>query len=203
MRKSVCTSMSPKMLGGNEMHTKLKIFVIGGAVALSSMFNVPTDARAAIFHFRGNRPQNIGLQYGRYLQGCPASPNCISSMEDPYDSHYVPSWTYNAGSKEKNKSMQEAINEVTKVVEEYPQTTIITSKEATTEAGKGHYIYAEFESKLMGFVDDVEFFFQPDSPIVEYRSASRLGEGDFDANRKRIRDLRQALQQIVSFMNDL
>lgn len=47
----------------------------------------------------------------------------------------------------------------------------------------------------MGFVDDVEFFFQPDGNTVEYRSASRLGERDFDANRKRIRDLRVALQE--------
>lgn len=58
-------------------------------------------------------------------------------------------------------------------------------------------VYAEFESKLMGFVDDVEFFFQPDGTTVEYRSASRLGEGDLGANRKRIRDLRVALQDMV------
>lgn len=59
-------------------------------------------------------------------------------------------------------------------------------------------VYAEFESKLLGFVDDVEFFFQPDNTSVEYRSASRLGESDLDANRKRIRDLRVALQEMVS-----
>lgn len=50
----------------------------------------------------------------------------------------------------------------------------------------------------MGFVDDVEFFFQPDNSTVEYRSASRLGEGDFDVNRKRIKDIRVALQESVS-----
>lgn len=60
-------------------------------------------------------------------------------------------------------------------------------------------VSAEYESKLMGFVDDVEFLFSPDKNTVEYRSASRLGEGDFDANRKRIRDFRVALQDKVSF----
>ncbi|CAN8067315.1 unnamed protein product [Agarophyton chilense] len=184
------------MVGGNEMETGLKVLLVGGAVALSAMVALPRDADAAIFHFRGQRPQNIGVQYGGYLQGCPSSPNCISSMEDPYDSHYVPSWTYNSGNSGGKKTIQEAINDVTKVIEEFPRATIVTSEETTSEAGKGHYIYAEFESKLMGFVDDVEFFFQPDSQTVEYRSASRLGEGDFDANRKRIRDLRQALQQM-------
>jgi hypothetical protein len=29
---------------------------------------------------------------------------------------------------------------------------------------------------------------------VEYRSASRVGESDFDINRKRIRDIRKALE---------
>lgn len=58
-------------------------------------------------------------------------------------------------------------------------------------------VYAECASKLLGFVDDVEIFFQPDNTTVEYRSASRLGEKDFDVNRKRIRDIRVALQEKV------
>lgn len=58
-------------------------------------------------------------------------------------------------------------------------------------------VYAEFESKLMGFVDDVEFYFQPKGDTVEYRSASRLGESDFDVNRKRIRQIRVALMEMV------
>ena len=38
------------------------------------------------------------------------------------------------------------------------------------------------------FVDDVEFWFPPGKgSIVEYRSASRLGNFDFDVNRKRIK----------------
>jgi uncharacterized protein (DUF1499 family) len=37
-------------------------------------------------------------------------------------------------------------------------------------------------------VDDVEFWFPPGkNTIVEYRSASRLGNYDFDYNRKRIK----------------
>lgn len=45
-------------------------------------------------------------------------------------------------------------------------------------------------------MDDVEFLLLPESAgsRVEYRSASRIGESDGDVNRKRIRTLRQALQ---------
>ncbi|GBG65987.1 hypothetical protein CBR_g54966 [Chara braunii] len=58
------------------------------------------------------------------------------------------------------------------------------------------YVYVEYESPTMGFVDDVEFWFPPgDRSLVEYRSASRLGESDLDINRKRIKALRLELQK--------
>lgn len=49
-------------------------------------------------------------------------------------------------------------------------------------------------AQFFGFVDDIEFLFLPDGSSVEYRSASRMGENDFKANRTRIRDLRVALK---------
>nr|XP_034576584.1 uncharacterized protein LOC117840225 isoform X2 [Setaria viridis] len=46
------------------------------------------------------------------------------------------------------------------------------------------------------FVDDVEFWFPPgNKPIVQYRSASRSGFIDFDANKKRVKELRLALEK--------
>lgn len=42
----------------------------------------------------------------------------------------------------------------------------------------------------------MEFFIpDPEKPLVEYRSASRVGESDFDINRKRIKELRIQLQK--------
>lgn len=61
---------------------------------------------------------------------------------------------------------------------------------------RSDYVYVQYESPLMGFVDDVEFWFPPGKrSLVEYRSASRLGESDLDINRKRIKTLRQELQK--------
>ena len=52
------------------------------------------------------------------------------------------------------------------------------------------------QSPTFGFIDDVEFYFPADRPgQVEYRSASRIGESDGDANRKRIKALRVELQK--------
>ena len=45
----------------------------------------------------------------------------------------------------------------------------------------------------MGFVDDVEFYFDDMSKTVHIRSASRLGKGDLNVNRKRMESIREQL----------
>ena len=60
---------------------------------------------------------------------------------------------------------------------------------------RNDYIRAEAKTKLLGFVDDLEFWFNPQTPAIELRSASRLGREDFGVNRKRIEAIRSAYQQ--------
>ncbi len=55
------------------------------------------------------------------------------------------------------------------------------------------YLYAQFTTKLMKFVDDVEFWFDPAANAIQVRSASRVGRGDMGVNRKRIEAVRSAL----------
>ena len=57
-----------------------------------------------------------------------------------------------------------------------------------------NYLYAEFKSKLMGFVDDVEFYRDTEANVVHVRSASRLGQSDAGVNRKRVEEIRSKLQ---------
>ena len=66
-----------------------------------------------------------------------------------------------------------------------PRTSIVEER--------ADYLYAEFASRLLGFVDDVEFYFPPNERIIHVRSASRLGHSDFGVNRKRIEDIRAKL----------
>ena len=55
-----------------------------------------------------------------------------------------------------------------------------------------NYLYAEFRTPILRFVDDVEFFF--DGKVIHVRSASRLGRRDFGVNRKRIEQLRSLIR---------
>ena len=57
----------------------------------------------------------------------------------------------------------------------------------------GNYLYAEFRTPLLRFVDDVELW--KDGAVLHVRSASRLGRRDFKANRNRVEQLRAFLKQ--------
>jgi len=56
------------------------------------------------------------------------------------------------------------------------------------------YLYAQFTTKLMKYVDDVEFWYDPSAKAIQVRSASRVGRGDMGVNRKRIEAVRSALE---------
>uniref|UniRef100_A0A5B7BV46 DUF1499 domain-containing protein n=1 Tax=Davidia involucrata TaxID=16924 RepID=A0A5B7BV46_DAVIN len=151
----------------------------------------------SIFHFSGTKPEYLGVQKNPpALALCPATKNCLSTSENISDlTHYAPPWNYNPeegrGSK-KPVSREVAMEELLQVIKSTKPdkfTPRIVEK-------KDDYVRVEYESPIMGFVDDVEFWFPPGKkPIVEYRSASRLGNFDFDVNRKRIKTLRLELEK--------
>ena len=118
----------------------------------------------------GEPPQNIGVQDGR-LTPCPESPNCVSSF-DTDETHAITPIAANLEQIEQVLLGMEAVNIV--------------------EAGDD-YLYAEFTSRIMGFVDDVEFMYDRAAGITHVRSASRLGYGDMGVNRERIEAIRSAL----------
>lgn len=60
----------------------------------------------------------------------------------------------------------------------------------------GDYLYAQYTTKLMRFVDDVEFWFDPKAGVVQVRSASRVGAGDLGVNRERVEEIRRRLAAV-------
>ena len=59
-----------------------------------------------------------------------------------------------------------------------------------------NYLGVEFTSQLMGFVDDVEFYFDTDGKSIQVRSASRFGESDLGVNRQRIEQIRSKVSSL-------
>jgi len=124
--------------------------------------------------FDWRRPKNLGVIGGR-LAPCGRTPNCVSSQADPADKeHYIAPIPFQG----------DAIAAVRKAVESMPRARIISAD--------SHYLYAEFRSALLRYVDDVEFHY--DGSVIHVRSASRLGRRDFGVNRARVEELRKRIK---------
>jgi uncharacterized protein (DUF1499 family) len=121
----------------------------------------------------GSPPAALGVRDG-HLAPCPASPNCVSSQAADADHRIAPiAYTGDGGA---------ALAKLARVIAAQAGTTIVAQHDG--------YLYATFQTPLMGYVDDVEFVVDPARSVIHVRSASRLGYRDFGVNRKRIETLR-------------
>ena len=64
---------------------------------------------------------------------------------------------------------------------------------ATVIKAERDYLYAEYRTRLLRYVDDVELYYDQRQGVVHVRSASRLGRRDFGVNRKRVEALRSVI----------
>ncbi len=80
------------------------------------------------------------------------------------------------------KSRAEAKEVLKAAVQSLPRTKLVEEDES--------YLHYEFTSQLMRFVDDVEFLFDDETKTIHFRSASRIGYGDWGANRTRMEQVR-------------
>jgi uncharacterized protein (DUF1499 family) len=128
--------------------------------------------------FSWKRPDNLGLKDGR-LAAPKRTPNCVSSQADAGDAeHHIAPLPWKG-------SAPEAMAAVRKAVESMRGATVIRQD--------GNYLYAEYRTPLMKFVDDVEFAADEKAGVIHVRSASRLGRRDFGVNRARVESLRNRL----------
>jgi uncharacterized protein (DUF1499 family) len=129
----------------------------------------------------GIPPTNIGINNGQ-LAACPFTPNCVNSQIAVSDAeHSIKPIEIGGDPAQRMTDLKLAIKSM-------PRSTVI--KETN------NYLYAEFASQLMGFVDDVEFYFDSDGKSIQVRSASRFGESDLGVNRQRVEEIRSLLTSL-------
>ena len=129
--------------------------------------------------FAGTPPTNLGVQSGQ-LALCRATPNCVSSQSADAE-HSIEPFTYSS-------APGKAFADLKTVIQSLDRTKVITETP--------NYLYAEFTSAIMGFVDDVEFYLDKEAKVIHVRSASRLGESDLGVNRQRIETIRTELNDL-------
>ena len=131
--------------------------------------------------FSGTRPDNLGVRDAR-LAPPKRTPNNVNSQIDRHADaeHYIDPLRYSGDARQAWAALR-------RVVDGMPRVKVVKSE--------ANYLYAEFSSRLMGFVDDTEFYLDQKAGVIQVRSASRLGRSDFGVNRERIESIRAKLAQ--------
>ena len=123
------------------------------------------------------KTDHLGPRSDGTLAACPNSPNCVVSSGSPKNKHRIEPLKASGGQWEKLPQVLEAMPGI-----------------SVTEQN-GNYLRAKATTRVLRFVDDLEFLNRPEEGVIHVRSASRLGYSDLGANRKRVESIREQLEQ--------
>lgn len=118
------------------------------------------------------------------LNGCPPSPNCLSSGSWQYNYlHHIEPIPYNYDSLEAYRRIANYFHnsENIHIDEEIP----------------GRYIRVTYFTKVFRFPDRVEVFFPEDTKQIEVRSHSWIGFWDVFANRIRLNRFKKIIESEI------
>jgi uncharacterized protein (DUF1499 family) len=132
---------------------------------------------------RGHAPGDLGVRDGR-LKPPSKTPNSVSSQAALWPGHPQLEYARIAPLPARGDAAA-TMARLQAIVDGWPGASVVT---ATPD-----YLYVRFETRVLKFVDDAEFWFDPAAQAVQVRSASRIGRKDFGVNRDRIEAIRVRL----------
>ena len=132
---------------------------------------------------QGQAPADLGVRQGK-LKGLSATDNSVSSQAGFYPDHPQRQHASIAPLAVRGDGPA-TMARLRAIVQGMDGAKLVTTAP--------DYLYAQYTTRLMKYVDDVEFWFDPDNNVIQVRSASRLGQSDLGANRQRIEAVRAAL----------
>lgn len=124
----------------------------------------------------------LGVHDNR-LTRCPSTPNCVASHPDTPIAKRIAPLIYSA-------EQTLAYEQLMVLLKQRKDAIVVEMEHA-------HYIRADFRSPLLGFIDDVEFYFQVPG-VIALRSESRIGFYDLGKNRKRLEEIRQQFSLMMA-----
>ena len=128
----------------------------------------------------GKAPTDLGVVNGR-LKPPSRTENSVSSQAALYADHPMKAYAEIAPIKFTGEG-RAAIDRIRRIVESTQGARVIRAEP--------EYLYAQFQTRRLKFVDDAEFFSDAGARVVHVRSASRIGRRDFGVNRARIEAIR-------------
>jgi uncharacterized protein (DUF1499 family) len=151
----------------------------------------------------GHRERTKGGQRTNYigLKPCDTSPNCWCSSA-PFENNparYIPAWNSSP-----NNGNSNSIEDVKQIIDTYEAGQnsidgggykIIEYLNEKNNDGGEQYIYVQFQSYKVGYIDDFECWYNPSSKKFDIRSSSREGYSDLGVNAKRLEYIAKRLEQ--------
>ncbi|MGL4230322.1 MAG: DUF1499 domain-containing protein [Casimicrobium sp.] len=129
----------------------------------------------------GGRPSTLGVHEGKLSGPKKRTPNSVVSegVEPTHPAYIAPI----AFTGDPRAAMAKFIT----VLESMNNATIVKAEET--------YVYAEFRTPKMRYVDDFEARLDVATSVIHVRSASRVGKKDFNVNRNRVEALRKRFNE--------
>ena len=160
------------------------MFIIKWLVIVVLLLTVVAVAAGQLSFLQGTAPTDLGARGGK-LKPPSVTENSVTSQAALYPDHPQRKYADIAPLPLKGDGPA-TLAKIKAIVE-----GMDGAKVNKSEPG---YLYAQFTTRLMKYVDDVEFWFDPAANVIQVRSASRVGRGDMGVNRKRIEAVRAALE---------
>ncbi len=132
---------------------------------------------------KGKAPNDLGVHEGK-LKPPSKTPNSVSSQASLYPGHPQLAYASIAPLPLKGDAAATLVR-IGSIIEAMNGGQIVKR-----EPG---YLYAQFTTRIMKYIDDAEFWFDPAAGVIQVRSSSRLGSSDLGVNRERIEIIRQKL----------
>lgn len=112
------------------------------------------------------------------LAPCPDRPNCVSTE----------------ATDRRHRMRPIPFRGASELALERMATVIAAQPRATVRHRERGWLHAEFRSRWLGYVDDVDVEVDDASGVLRFRSASRLGHWDLGVNRRRMKRLARAFR---------
>jgi uncharacterized protein (DUF1499 family) len=153
---------------------RLLLFVVVAGVALA----ICVVVTGRIISARTGVPSDVGMTAQGTLRDCGTRSNCVSS--DKVDGRLP------------------LVFQGEPLAARLRLVALIRADGGEVRVQREDYVAAVFRSTIFGFPDDVEFLIDPASKTIRWRSASRLGRGDFGVNADRMKGIAAKWAQFES-----
>jgi uncharacterized protein (DUF1499 family) len=136
---------------------------------------------------RGRTPADLGVSGGK-LKAPSLTPNSVSSQAALWPDHRQRAYASIAPLAAAG-SAQATMARLKTIVQNMSGCEVVKASD--------DYLYATCTTKLLKFTDDLELWWDASAGAVQVRSASRLGYGDWGANRARVEAIRAQLLMVA------